>query len=92
MSRKTGSKKEKPVVEVEIFPSRVDVKTNETFTFKAVVKNTENHTVTWEVLHGSGGSIRAGIYSAPSQSGVYQVVATSNADPTKYAIATVTVK
>lgn len=84
--------KAKPVVEVEIIPPHVEVKTNETFTFKTVVKNTENHRVTWEVSHSTGGSINDGIYSAPSQPGVYQVVATSQADPTIHAIAKVTVK
>jgi len=84
--------KAKPVVEVGIIPLHVEVKTNETFTFKAVVKNTENRRVTWEVLHSAGGSIDAGIYSAPGQPGVYQVVAASQADPAKHAIAKVTVK
>lgn len=84
--------KARPVIEVEIIPPHVEVKTNETFTFKTVVKNTENHGVTWEVSHSTGGSINDGVYSAPGQPGVYQIVVTSQADPTVHSIAKVTVK
>jgi hypothetical protein len=57
------------------------------------VANTTNQAVTWYVQEGAaGGTVTsAGAYTAPATAGTYHVVATSQADTTKYAVATVTV-
>ena len=82
----------KPAIEVAISPPSATVKVDQNFAFKATVKNTDNPNVTWEVAHGAGGSIDAqGIYKAPPVAGTYQIVAISEADPTKHAFAKVTV-
>jgi hypothetical protein len=48
--------------------------------------------VTWSVATAGGGSVSAsGLYTAPATAGTYQLRATSSADPTKQAIAVVTV-
>jgi hypothetical protein len=47
--------------------------------------------VVWEVVETGGGSIAAGLYSAPQTAGTYHVVARSRADATKFATATVNV-
>ena len=48
--------------------------------------------VTWSVMESSGGSVDAGgVYSAPTTPGTYHVVATSSADASLTASATVTV-
>lgn len=61
--------------------------------FAATVTGTADLSVTWTVAEGSaGGSVTAsGAYTAPSATGTYHVVATSNADPARSATATVTV-
>jgi hypothetical protein len=82
-----------PQVEVAIVPSSVTVQHGQTFQFRSVVKNTSNAAVTWEVAHGSGGSIdlASGLYTAPNQAGTYNVLAVSKADEAKHAVATVKV-
>jgi len=64
-----------------------------TTTFTATVANAQDTSVTWTVQEGtSGGTITAdGVYTAPTTAGTYHIVATSNADPSKSATATVTV-
>lgn len=65
--------------------------------FTAVVTGTTNTAVTWSVDSVAGGSSgvgtisAAGLYTAPEQSGAHVVTATSVADTTKSASATVTV-
>ncbi len=51
-------------------------------------------TVNWSIQEGSaGGEVNyAGVYAAPATEGVYHVVATSKADPSKSATATVSVE
>ncbi len=79
-------------LEVAIIPASVSVKQGKKFQFRAAVNNAENQNVSWEVSHGAGGTISGdGKYVAPPQAGTYQVVAVSDADPTKQAIAKVTV-
>ncbi len=82
-----------PPVTVAINPSTANVNSCRTFTFSATVGGTSNGAVTWSVQEGAaGGSITAGgVYTAPSSAGTYHVVATSQADATKSAVATVTV-
>ena len=61
--------------------------------FKAAVTGTANPGVVWSVKEGlAGGTITAeGVYIAPPAPGTYHVVATSQADPTRTATATITV-
>jgi len=65
----------------------------QSLTFTATVTGSSNTAVTWSVQEGSaGGTITSGgVYTAPSTAGTYHVVATSQADSTKSAVATVTV-
>jgi len=81
-----------PLVEVSITPATAAVARQATFQFLSSVNNSSNTAVTWKVLHSNGGTIDAnGLYTAPNNSGTFQVVATSVADKSKFATATVTV-
>jgi hypothetical protein len=82
-----------PAVTVAIAPSTASVNSCQSFTFAATVGGTTNTAVTWSVQEGAaGGAVTAaGVYTAPSLAGTYHVVATSQADPTKSAVATVVV-
>ena len=76
---------------ITISPSAALVGPNTTRTFVATVMGSSNTYVTWNVLEGAGGTITiAGIYTAPTTLGTYHVVATSVADTSKNATATVT--
>jgi hypothetical protein len=64
------------------------------YAFSATVRGTVlNTTVTWSVQEGASGGLifPDGVYRAPAAGGTFHVVATSVADPTKSAIAQVTV-
>ena len=78
---------------VSVSPTSVTLVIKETQQFTATVGNTSNNAVTWTVQEGSaGGTIDdTGLYTAPSTAGTYHVVATSEADSTKSATATLTV-
>ncbi|MBI3486752.1 MAG: chitobiase/beta-hexosaminidase C-terminal domain-containing protein [Acidobacteria bacterium] len=53
---------------------------------------TDNKAVTWSVVEAESGTVtQAGVYTAPSQPGIYHVRATCQADSAIYADATVTV-
>ncbi len=82
-----------PPVEVSINPASVTVPAGGTQTFTATVTGSTNTAVTWSVQEGAaGGTITsAGVYTAPATAGTYHVAATSQAAPTKSAVATVTV-
>ncbi len=82
-----------PSVSVSINPSSVNVPAGETQPFVATVTGSNNTSVSWSVREGTaGGTINSsGVYLAPGAFGTYHVVATSQADPTKSATATVTV-
>jgi hypothetical protein len=66
--------------------------------FTATVTGTDNTAVTWNVDNVSGGNPQhgtisnSGLYTAPPQSGTHTVTATSVADTTKSASATVTIQ
>jgi len=63
-----------------------------TTTFTATVTGSANQAVTWSVEGEASGTITStGVYTAPSRPGTFTVIATSVADPTKKATATVTV-
>ncbi|HET7784889.1 MAG TPA: hypothetical protein VFL36_02885 [Myxococcales bacterium] len=61
-----------------------------TVSYKATVHGTADPSVTWSVAEGAaGGSVDAnGLYEPPDHPGVFHVVATSRADPTRPGTAT----
>jgi cyclophilin family peptidyl-prolyl cis-trans isomerase len=64
--------------------------TGGTLEFIATVAGTLNTAVDWSIEEGAGGAITPdGVYTAPTTEGTYHVVATSRADNTKKATATV---
>lgn len=76
-------------ISVSISPGMVTVNANAQVQFGASVSNSGNKTVLWSA---SGGTIAdTGLYTAPPTAGIYQVVAASQADPSKTATAIVTV-
>lgn len=79
-------------VTVTIDPQSALLTPGGTALFSAKVTGTTNHGVTWSVNGGSANgsfSGATGLYTAPSAAGEYKVIATSVADPSKAAIATV---
>jgi hypothetical protein len=80
-------------VSVSINPPAATVALGARQPFTAAVRGSANTAVTWSVREGAaGGTIdSSGLYTAPATAGIYTVVATSQADPTKSAVATVTV-
>lgn len=80
-------------VNVEVQPPSATLGVGGTVQFAAVVTGTINASVTWRVQEGTGGTVDAGgFYTAPSAAGTYHVVATSVADGSRTATATVTVQ
>ncbi len=76
-------------VTVSLSPSSVTLAPGATQPFTAAVSGTSNTAVTWST---SGGTVNAsGLYTAPTTLGSYIVTATSVADTTKSATATVNV-
>jgi hypothetical protein len=81
-----------PVISLSVDPNMVSMTTGESATFSAQVSGTVNKAVAWSVQESSGGQVsNLGKYTAPASFGVFHVVATSQADPSKNALATVTV-
>ncbi len=80
-----------PAVAVTVTPSTVTVVSGASTQFTAVVTNTSNLAVTWTASSGTISS--AGLYRAPTVSAntTATVTATSVADPTKSAMASVTI-
>lgn len=78
-------------VGVSMTPTSSSVGILGTRLFVATVQGSLNQLVTWSVVEPGGGSVLAGLYTAPLVAGTYHVRATSVADPTKSATATVTV-
>jgi len=78
-----------PPVAISISPTSVTVAISGTQPFTATVTGTTNTAVKWTT---NGGTISStGVYTAPAVAGVFTVTATSVADTTKSASATVTV-
>ena len=78
-----------PVVSVTVSPTSASILTSATQQFSATVTGSSNTAVTWSA---TGGSVSAsGLYTAPNTAGSFTVKATSVADNTKSASATVTV-
>ncbi len=82
-----------PSIAVAVTPSTASLSGCKSATFTATVTNTSSTAVTWSVQEGAaGGTISSsGAYVAPATPGTYHVVATSQADETKSAVATITV-
>ena len=83
-----------PLINVTVRPQSAKVVAGGTQQFTAQVSGTADTALLWSVREGdSGGTIDAtGLYTAPAAAGVFHPVATSHADPTRSAIATVTVE
>jgi len=77
-------------VSVTVDPDSAVVVVGRTQPFTATVRGTTKTLVTWQVI-GGGTVSQTGLYTAPSSPGTAEVVATSVADGTKAATATVTV-
>jgi hypothetical protein len=83
-----------PTVAVAVTPTTASAVSGEVLAFTATVTGTGNTAVTWSVEEASCGSVTSGgAYSAPTVSSttICHVRATSQADGSKYARATVTV-
>ncbi len=82
-------------ISVTISPSSVGLRRGATWTFTAFTTGnpTGDQTVQWSIQENStGGTIsNQGVFIAPTVDGIYHVVATAVADPTKSAAATVNV-
>ena len=76
-----------------VTPSTASLATGQSIGLQAVVTSSVNTAVTWTVVEGpAGGSVSAsGVYTAPSTTGVFRVMATSQADPAAQGTSTVTV-
>src|ERR1035437_4042307 len=82
-----------PPVNVTVAPPSVTLTQSQAQTFSATVTNTGNTAVTWSLSPVVGSITAAGLYTAPASvtsSQTVTVKATSVADPTKSATATVT--
>jgi len=81
-----------PSVAVTVNPTSVGLNLGGTQSFTATVTGNANTAVTWSVQEAGGGAIdQSGNYTAPGTPGTYHVVATSQADSTKSASATLVV-
>lgn len=80
-------------VVVSISPEMTILLSGQQQQFTVTVTGTENTGITWSTTDGTvAGTGRTVTYTAPGRSGTYTVTATSEADPTVSASATVTVK
>jgi hypothetical protein len=76
-------------VSITVSPNTASMQVGQESQFAATVSGTSNTAVTWSA---SGGTVStAGLYTAPSSPGSYSVTATSVADSSKFASATVAV-
>jgi hypothetical protein len=82
-----------PSMAVTMSPSTIYVAPGATQQFAATTTWSSSSSVSWSIQEANGGSISStGLYTAPATpGGPFHVVATSTADPSKYAVATVTV-
>lgn len=76
-------------VTVTVTPPAITVGANAIVGFNAIVAGTTDLRVTWSA--NGGGITTAGLYTAPSTFGTYQITATSVAVPSRSGTATVTV-
>jgi hypothetical protein len=82
-----------PVVTVTISPQSATLSAGGTQQFTVAVGGTSNTSVSWSIQEGSsaGAVSSTGLYTASSAPGTYRIVARSQVDPTKYAVAQVTI-
>lgn len=84
------------VITVAVAPASVTLSVGNTRSFTASVSGAANvsQAVTWSVEEGSGGgTIGAdGLYTAPANPGTYHILATCQADTSRFAVATVIVQ
>lgn len=92
--KEKGSKsQEKKVVQLSIRPDIVNLQVRESCYFEAVIEEKLQRHVKWSIKEAEGGTIDAnGYYTAPNQSGVYEVIANSIENPTLKAAAFVIVR
>lgn len=81
-------------VTIQASPTPVTLSPGGVQTFIATVSGTQNVAVLWSVIGGaSNGTITPqGVYTAPGTPGVYNILATSQADPSRQATVIVTVQ
>ena len=79
-----------PTVSVSVNPGSTTVQMQGSVQFTASVSGSTNTAVTWTA--GLGSISASGLYTAPSSSGTDTIIATSQADPTKAASASVTIQ
>ena len=79
--------------EISIFPSTDTLRIGEQRQFSGFDRTVGQYDVTWSLREGAvGGSISAGgLYTAPSTTGTFHLIATSNANPKLSATAPITV-
>src|SRR5919108_745029 len=81
-----------PDVRIAIFPDHAETAAGGSLSFTATVTGTTDQGVIWSVAESAGGTVDAsGSYRAPSNAGLYHVVAAAHADPSRSATAEVTV-
>ncbi len=80
-----------PTVSIALSPVTATISTGATQAFSTTVGGTSNAGITWSVTEADGGTVADGLYTAPATAGTYHVVATTAADTSKKATATVTV-
>ncbi len=83
-----------PQVNIFVNPSSVSMGTGESFAFAGFVSGATNQGVSWSIQEGAaGGTITgAGVYTSPNAFGTFHVVATSQWDTSKTAVAPATVE
>ncbi|HET9695382.1 MAG TPA: kelch repeat-containing protein [Terriglobales bacterium] len=83
-----------PQIRVSISPATTNLLVSTNAQFTASVEGASNTAVNFSVVQGTAGGqiLNSGDYLAPKSPGVYTVRATSVADPTRFADATVTVR
>ncbi|KAB0664416.1 hypothetical protein F6V25_12810 [Oryzomonas japonica] len=73
-------------------PATYSVAAGGSIPLSVTVTNTSDISVAWSVQEAGGGTVSPiGTYTAPGTAGTYHVVATSNADTSRSAVATITV-
>lgn len=82
-----------PVVSVAIEPAVVSLSSGKNQRFTAIVSGTSDPSMAWSIQEGEGGGLIQpdGTYTAPAAAGTYHVIVTSQADPSKNAVARVEV-
>lgn len=74
--------KQRSRISVRLVPEVQRIKVRERIHLKAVVSGTDDKRVIWSVKDAKGGTVdKDGLYQAPDVKGTYEIVATSEADP-----------